>query len=256
MRVPWSILPLSLLLGGCSRAALVPEGSEPSWLLLLVGAVGFPLFHLLLSSDSLRPAVVGRVGEQGFLGIYSLLALASMSALVTGWMRAPYEELWNLGRSAHWIALVLMPIPVILLTAGASTRSPTAMQQEDALAAEDPVRGILRITRHPVNMGMATWAALHLLANGDLASVLAFGSLLALSVLGSMHIDRRRARSHGERWGSFAAKTSLLPFGAIVAGRNRLRLGEIGGGRLAAGLVVYAVIVLLHGWFAGVSAIP
>jgi uncharacterized membrane protein len=67
------------------------------------------------------------------------------------------------------------------------------------------------------------------------------------------NIDRKRAAGDPEGWARFAAKTSRIPFLAIIQGRNTLRIGEIGWGRIAAGLVVYGLILYFHGWIFGVD---
>ena len=79
---------------------------------------------------------------------------------------------------------------------------------------------MLRITRHPFLWGVALWAAGHLMVNGDLASLILFGSLLVLAVFGTGSIDAKRRRALGEKWDAFAAKTSAVPFAAIAAGRQ------------------------------------
>jgi uncharacterized membrane protein len=108
---------------------------------------------------------------------------------------------------------------------------------------------MVRITRHPFLWGVALWAAVHLVVNGDAASVVLFGSLLLLAVGGPFSIDAKRRRKFGEHWAAFAEATSDIPFAAILAGRNRLgpALTEIGLRRWLIALVLYAVAFYLHG---------
>jgi predicted DCC family thiol-disulfide oxidoreductase YuxK len=73
----------------------------------------------------------------------------------------------------------------------------------------EPARGVLRITRHPVMWGVGLWAAVHLVANGDLASLLFFGGFLLTALGGAWHLDRRLAATEGERWRCFVAVTSF-----------------------------------------------
>src|SRR5262249_39128244 len=96
--------------------------------------------------------------------------------------------------------------------------------------------------------GVALWALVHLIVNGDLASLILFGSLLVLALGGTAAIDAKRRRSFGEQWMQFAAVTSNVPFAAIVAGKNRLgpAVVEIGVWRLLIA-IVYAVAFYLHG---------
>ncbi|MND01864.1 hypothetical protein D3C83_210300 [compost metagenome] len=50
--------------------------------------------------------------------------------------------------------------------------------------------------------------------------------------------------------------TSSVPFAAILAGRNTLRLDELGAGRIGLGLVLYAIVLATHRWLFGVSPFP
>src|SRR6185312_7689464 len=105
------------------------------------------------------------------------------------------------------------------------------------------------ITRHPFLWGVGLWAATHLVLNGDVASLILFGTLLVLAVGGTASIDAKRRRRFPERWQKFADATSSLPFAAIARGANRLApaLAEIGAWRLLAALGLYALAFYLHG---------
>ena len=90
------------------------------------------------------------------------------------------------------------------------------------------------------------WASSHLLISGDLPSLVLFGAFLFLALVGPLSIDAKRKKKHGERWDRFAAVTSNLPFAAIVSGRNSLRVGELGWWRIALGLVLFVVTLILN----------
>jgi uncharacterized membrane protein len=87
------------------------------------------------------------------------------------------------------------------------------------------------------------------MVNGDLASLVLFGSLLVLALGGTAAIDAKRRRAFGEQWLRFAAVTSNVPFAAIAAGRNQLApaAAEIGAWRPLVAILVYAVAFYLHG---------
>jgi uncharacterized membrane protein len=108
---------------------------------------------------------------------------------------------------------------------------------------------MVRITRHPFLWGVALWAAVHLIVNGDAASAVLFGSLLVLAIGGTAAIDAKRRRRFAEQWSLFAQLTSDIPFGAILARRNRLgpALAEIGVWRYLAAIVLYGAAFYLHG---------
>jgi uncharacterized membrane protein len=145
---------------------------------------------------------------------------------------------------------------VVLAVVGLTTPSPTATGGSGALERGDAARGILRVTRHPFLFGVALWAAMHLLLNGDGASLVFFAALLALGLIGPPSIDAKRRRAFGERWARFAAQTSIVPFAAIVAGRNRVAAGEIGVWRIAVAVLVAVALLVFHGRLFGVPALP
>jgi hypothetical protein len=67
---------------------------------------------------------------------------------------------------------------------------------------------------------------------GDAAAILAFGSIAFLGIVGSFVLDAKKARQHVEAWRAYAAATSNVPFLAIIRGRQRLAVGEIGPWRI------------------------
>jgi uncharacterized membrane protein len=130
------------------------------------------------------------------------------------------------------------------------------VRQEGALDRPDVVKGMLRITRHPFLWGVAIWAAGHLLVNGDRASIVLFGAMLLLALFGTSSIDAKRKRALGATWDGFAAQTSNVPFAAILAGKQKLSLGEIGWWRLALAVAIWAALLFGHPYAFGVSALP
>jgi uncharacterized membrane protein len=113
--------------------------------------------------------------------------------------------------------------------------------------------GILRVTRHPMNMAFALFGLAHLLGNGALGDVFFFGQFVVLGVAGAYHQDARMARDKGERYRAFARSTSVLPFGAIVIGRNRLAFDELAIPMLLIALVAFAALLIYHGGLFGVA---
>src|SRR5262249_35095813 len=99
---------------------------------------------------------------------------------------------------------------------------------------------------HPFLWGVAIWAAMHLVVNGNARALVLFGALLFLGLYGPISIDAKRARRFGAAWERYAAVTSNVPFVAIAQGRNQLRLGEFGWGRSAFAVVAFTTVLLLH----------
>ena len=217
----------------------------------LVSAAFF-LSHLGLATAPVRGRIVSRLGEKGFQGLYSSVALLALGAMIAAYVKASHHVyLWPPGPGVRHLPLLLMPIALILIVGGATTPNPSAVGMETSLDRPDPVQGVLRITRHPVMWGVILWSAAHILANGDLASLLFFGGFLLTAGLGSFHLDRRMGVSQGERWRRFAAVTSYVPLAAILAGRQPLVWAELRRPVLI-GLVVFVVLLFAHPYLFGV----
>jgi uncharacterized membrane protein len=213
---------------------------------LALATLAFVATHFV-SSTPLRMSLVEAIGERAYLGAYSLVSFLTIGWMVFAYLRAPLIPLFGVPGLKLW-PLVVMPFAFILLAAGVMTRNPSAVGQHERLRAEEPARGIVRVTRHPVMWGIALWAAVHLLARGDVAAVIFFGGFLFVALAGTKLMDLRKADTHGEEWQRFAAVTSNVPFTAIVEGRNRFVFSEIGWNRILAGLAVFGVFLAAHPW--------
>jgi uncharacterized membrane protein len=227
---------------------------------LVVAALFWLLIHLGVAGSPLRAALVARIGANGFRALFSTLSAIGLAGLIWsyGAARSSGENavLWRPPPWIDWITVIGM-LPVLLLFVGAVTvRNPTAVGAERALAEPEPAKGMLRVTRHPMLMAFAGWAILHLLPNGDLASALLFGAIAVVAIAGTFSIDRKRATAMPGDWPRYRAATSVLPFAAIIAGRNRLAWDEIGWSRAAVAVVAWVVLIALHRMVIGVPALP
>lgn len=223
----------------------------------LVAACAFFVgIHVVISGSPLRGTIVGRIGERPYLGLFSLLSLVGMIWMVRAYGHADGVWLWSPPVALRWAAPPLVLVAFVFVVVGLTTPSPTAAGGESRLDQAEPAQGVLRVTRHPFLWGVALWALTHLLLNGDSAALVLFGSLLVLALAGPLLIDAKRRRAFGPQWQRFAAVTSNVPFAAILAGRNSLRIDEIGGGRLAAAVVLWAAMIAAHPWLFSVPALP
>ena len=227
---------------------------------LLFAAAFFVLLHLVVSGTRVRDALTGAIGQGPYMGAFSLASVAGLAWLGFAFAAARTAS-WNLAYwqvtpATRWIQLALMLLSLLLVVPGLTTPNPTSVAQEGALDRPDVVKGMLRITRHPFLWGVAIWAAGHLLVNGDRAGVVLFGALLVLAVFGTISIDGKRRRALGDKWDTFAAETSNVPFGAILAGRQTLNIGEIGWWRILLAVAIYAALLVGHPYAFGVRALP
>lgn len=226
---------------------------------LTAAAIFFLALHIIVSGTDLRTWLVKRLGETPYLALFSL---ASIGGIV--WLCLAYNATDALPNPLYWVApmWLLHLAPLVMIIAflfaliGLTTPNPTAVKAEALLDNPDTIKGMLRITRHPFLWAVMIWSALHISLNGDQASVIFFGSYLVLAAIGTRSIDAKRKAALGERWTGFAARTSNLPFAAIIAGRNHFALGELGWWRILLGFVFFGAIFYAHLWLFSVSPVP
>lgn len=227
--------------------------------MLLAACAAFIAIHLFVSGTKLRDTITAKIGEGPYMGLFSL---ASIAILV--WMGMSYGEAmrgdnivwWGATTDLKHIQLLLMLIATLLAVPGIMTRNPTSVQSGEALKNPNIVQGMVRISRHPFLWGAAIWAGGHMMVNGDAASLVFFGTLFVLPLLGTQAIDAKRARKHGAEWTAFKAQTSNVPLAAIFAGKQKLKLGEIGILRIGVALLVYTALLYGHPMLFGVSTLP
>jgi uncharacterized membrane protein len=184
----------------------------PTMLLLVAGVLLWAIIHLFSSvGRDARAAVVARIGLNPYKGLYSVLLVLALVLIVIGWRSTPPTSLWVPPVGLRHLATALMPIAVILFI---SARAPTDIKQ---------------VIRHPQLTGVKLWAVAHLLANGELRSIVLFGGLLAWAVLEVIFINRRDgAWVRPPRVGMVRTMASAL-----------------------VGLLAAAVLVYVHPWIAG-----
>jgi|SRR5580704_4250718 uncharacterized membrane protein len=224
---------------------------------LYEAAAVFLGIHLLIAGTRVRDVITGAIGEGPYRGLFSLASLGAIIWLVISFKAAqPDTQLYDLGVGARHMGIPLVALAFLLGVQGLLTPSPTLVGMEATAAKAETVQGVLRITRHPFLWGVAIWSAFHLAANGDQASVVLFGTFFMLSILGTFSIDAKRKRKMGAAWDSFAAKTSNIPFAAVIGGRTSLRIGEDFGWRFWVSALAFLVVLFFHARIFGVSPFP
>jgi len=212
--------------------------------------LAFGASHLILSSQTVRPRLVERVGAQPFQGLYSLVALSIFVPLVWIYFENQHAGplLWYGGQhlALRYAMYAGMGVALALVVGGFVTQSP-AMQAKPG--ADPEVRGVLRVTRHPVVMGMGLFGLVHLCAAQVHPAELAFfGGFPIWAVVGCRHQDQRKRANLGEPYRAFCARTAFLPFarGGVV---GALREGAI---PIAVAVAVAVVLRTFHtSWFGG-----
>ena len=181
---------------------------------LVLGIGVFLGIHLLPTVPGLRDKLAARLGENGYKMLFSVISVLGLVLIAIGYGQAPKEQIFQPSLTARIFLPAAMAIAFVLVA-----------------VANLPGR-IRRLLRHPMLAGILIWAAFHLLANGDLASNVLFGSFALWAVFAILSAEYR-----GKRLGS---------------GPGSLKYDLIGA---AVGLVVYAVIFYFHADLFGVSPI-
>jgi uncharacterized membrane protein len=212
--------------------------------LIVLFSVLFVLTHLVLSHGSIREGFVKTMGEWPFRGLYSLISFLTLGPAAVLWWQNRHlgGVLWEL---PFWgeriVAGLLVLFGFFLLFQLLATPSPASM-----MPAKNEARGVLRITRHPMNMGISMWALAHLLANGTVGDVAFFGSFVVVGILGPYHMDARLKKTRGEDFIAFCKQTSVMPFSAILGRRNRLAIDELSFPLAFIAVVVFVVLTIFH----------
>lgn len=216
-------------------------------------AIGvFLAAHALPAATGLRGAMIGRIGRPAYLAVYSLISLATIAWVIAAALTAPYIEVWPPSRAAALVPLAAM-LPACVLLAGALWQ-PSPLSISFRGGQPDPCRGrkgggLVAQVRHPVLWGFFLWAASHFVANGDLVSLILFGSLALFSLAGMRRMERRaRARLSAADYAAAEALTSGGPLQRLK------RVAPLRGLLdLVLGVVLYAALLHLHGPVIGVD---
>jgi len=210
------------------------------WAVLFVGT------HLLISSDVIRPRLVGWLGERAFRGVYSLVALATFIALVVvfGHHKHSGPVLWYFRASGpvRWLAWLMMLGAVTCLVAGLLNPSPATIGAEMSGHAV----GVLKVTRHPSFIAFALFGFAHMLMNGWAGDVLFFGCFPVLAIFGGLRQDRRKLSEIGEPYRRFVAETSFFPGVALFDGRQRWRRDDMPWLAIGIGVGATVILVIVH----------
>jgi uncharacterized membrane protein len=220
---------------------------------LLLAALLWIGLHVGIAGTRARAGLVAKLGERGFRGAFSLASAVAITLLVLAWRNAATTSLWVVPPALAWVLVAVMLLAFILFAGSLMARNATSLGQDAALSAEP--RGALRITRHPMLWAFALWGAVHMVGNGDSASMIFFGAFLLTAAFGMPSLDAKVAARDPSAWAGFAARTSVLPFGAVAAGRNHIVWRELAWPALV-GLLAWAAMLHLHPVVFGVSPIP
>lgn len=220
---------------------------------VVAAAVAFVGSHFLLSHP-LRRGLVRAIGEAGFQGLYSLVAILTFGWLILAYRKAPLSApLWPVGDGLWAVATAFMLIASILLM-GSLIRNPALPTGGRPSSFPEAPRGVYAVTRHPMMWSFALWGLCHIAVYPVTRNIIVAAAIVVLSLVGAALQDRKKQRLLPDVWPAWESKTSYLPFAAIAAGRARL--GGFGLHALLGGLVVWLAATWAHiplgGWPAGI----
>ena len=219
--------------------------------LLIIAALLWIGVHGGIAGTRLRDVVVARIGDGPFRGLFSLVSILTLAFLIWCWGGSATTPIWYAPIWLRWVLVAVMLVAFVLFVASVSGRNPTMIGGDTA----QPPRGIQRVTRHPMLWSFTLWAAVHLIGNGDSAAIVFFGAFLVTALAGMPSIDAKLARRDPATWQALSAATSIVPFLAIVEGRNRFVPREMGWRLPLISVVAWAVVLYLHPWLFGVAPV-
>lgn len=142
--------------------------------LLILGLIGFFAIHSLPMFSAKRTTLIQGVGELPYKGIFAVLSLAAFVAIVMGKAQAPFVAIWNPPVQLAIVTKILMLPAFVLLVA---VYIPSNIKNK---------------VKHPMLAGVKLWALGHLMINGDLASLLLFGSFLVYAIVDIISVKKRQ----------------------------------------------------------------
>ncbi len=163
--------------------------------ILILGLTIFFAIHLLPSIPSLHAALKHKLGEKNFKITFAVIALAGLVVIIVGMGRIEFSPLYEPPTWGRHTTGLFMLIAIYCMI---SIEVKTSLQ---------------KITAHPMLWGISAWATGHLMANGDLASVMLFGSFLTYSLFDIFSANLRGAQPKGK---SLALKTDLIVLGCSI----------------------------------------
>lgn len=213
---------------------------------LLIGL--FVMSHELLSHP-LRAPLLARLGAGGFAVLYSLVALVTLGAAVQLWRQIPKGRMWDTPAAVYAPALAVMLVAFILFVGSVTAPNPAMMP-----GVKGEPKGMQRITRHPMMWSFVLWAAVHMVLTADPRTIVLASGIAALALFGTVFQDGKK-QQQDSAYTAHMARTSHVPFAAIVAGRQPISALWPGAVPVLGGGLLWLVFLGWgHSWLIGVPA--
>jgi uncharacterized membrane protein len=193
--------------------------------------------HLLLSHP-LRAGLVRSLGDKGFMGVYSLVALVTFSATIVAFGRVPpTPQLWDGQALVPWaLASALTLVAAALFLASLLGNPALAGTNVSGLSTRLPT-GVFKVTRHPMMSSFALWGVAHILIAPSARTIILAGGIVVLALVGSRGQDAKKEALYGREWRLWMKRTSFWP---NLAQLPQLKLFWLGA------LPAWLVVTWLH----------
>ncbi|VAW96516.1 NnrU family protein, required for expression of nitric oxide and nitrite reductases (Nir and Nor) [hydrothermal vent metagenome] len=181
---------------------------------LVAGIALFFLMHMVPSFVGIRRKLIVSIGDTPYKGLLSVVSFAALILIIYGKYIAGFQSVWAPPAWSSKVTIVLMVLSFIFL------------------AASGMKTNLNRITRHPMLWGVTFWSVAHLSTNGDLASILLFGSFGVFSLIAMLSANLRGAKKQKTK------QPIILDVLVLIVG-----------------LLGYVTLVFLHPYLFGVSVV-
>jgi uncharacterized membrane protein len=222
--------------------------SDLAWLIIAISA--FVAGHELLSHP-LRAPLVAKLGDRGFMLVYSVVALGTLGLAVQLWKAIEPNRLWTAPHWLHIICVIAMAFAAILFVGSVTAPNPALM----GMPAGGRPRGVQRITRHPMMWSFAIWGFVHIIMSADSRTIVLASGIITLALFGAAMQDGKK-KAQNPAYGDHMAATGFMPFGAQLRGRAAWSSALPGLVATVGGLALWALLLWGHPLVIGLPALP
>ncbi|MEM8878474.1 MAG: NnrU family protein [Pseudomonadota bacterium] len=206
---------------------------------VVVAMAVFVLSHVAISRTQVKPLLIAKIGQRGYLALYSILSVVLLAWVIGAVITAERITIWPAPVWAYPFAVLVSLAGFILI--GIGTVVPNPLSVSFRTAGFDPIRpGVIAWIRHPLIWGLSLWALAHVPANGEWPSLILFAGSALFGGIGVLAIERRKKRQMGEgEWEK------------LTAGRGQWNRAALAGA--VAGIMMWFVLLMLHPVLFGVA---
>ena len=197
-----------------------------SSLVMLALLLVFAVIHS--GGASLRYWGAERIGERAWRLLFAAVSIPSAVMVIGYFLAHRYDgiRLWNLQDQPWIVPLVWVGTAISFLFLYPATYNlleiPAVLKPQVRMYAT----GIIRVSRHPQAIGQILWCCTHLLWIGSSFMVATCVGLIAHHLFAVWNGDRRLSNRFGEAFEELRASTSIIPFRAVLDGRQQLVASE------------------------------